>query len=417
MKLELFIALRYLRAKRKQTMVSVISGISVLGIAAGVTALVIALALSTGFREDIQSKFLGATPAISLLRITQTPIDHEELLRKTRSVPHITGSAPAIFKQVFITSSKSNQGAMLKGIDPNREGQVSDFFSRIAASDPHALDRAPVSHTEDGSPPLENILIGKAMAKALGVTAGDTLKVFNPMGRLTPVGMSVTEKNLRVAGLFESGLYDFDANWAYVNIDVARRLFSFPPHSALVLQFKIDDLELTNAVADAIMRQAGEGYYTTTWTELNKDLFSALELEKVVLFITIGLIVFVAALNIVTTLIMMVLEKQGDIAILTAMGATSKNIYRVFIYQGLIIGLIGTVIGNVLGMTASWVLNHFQLIKMPAEIYGIPYIPFHLKIGDAVLISATALLISFLATLYPAWSASRLDPVEVMRYE
>jgi lipoprotein-releasing system permease protein len=417
MKFELFVALRYLRAKRKQTMVSVISAISVLGIAAGVMALVIALALSTGFKEDIQSKILGATPAINLLRTDSAPFDHKDLLQKISSVPHVTGSAPAILKPVFIASPTSNQGAMLKGIAPSMEMQVSDFFSHIVAGDPHALDTVSSSFSENGHFPIENIFIGKEMARSLGVAAGDTIKVFNPMGRLTPVGMSVTQKTLRVAGIFESGLWDIDSNWAYVHIATARRLFSFPPESALVIQFKIDDLEKAGAVADVILQKASPGFIATTWIELNKPLFSALKLEKIALFITIGLIVFVASLNIVTTLIMMVLVKQEDIAILTAMGATARTIHRVFMYQGLIIGLIGTAIGDILGLTASWILNYYKLIKLEAEIYSIPYVPFHVHIWDAVLISATAILISYLATLYPARSASRLDPVEVMRYE
>jgi lipoprotein-releasing system permease protein len=441
MKFELFVALRYLRAKRKQTMISVISGISVLGIAAGVMALVIALALTTGFQEDIKSKILGATPAIHILRIDQAPLDYEELLRKIGNVPHITGSAPAILKPVFIASAVSNQGATMKGIDPNLEIQVSDFFSHIVAGDPHALEKAPAPCSGDSAQPRENILIGKAMAKALGVAPGDTLDVFNPMGRMTPVGMTVAKKTMCVAGLFESGLWDIDSNWAYVNINTARRLFSFPQQSALILQFKIDDLDRTETIADEILQKASPGtgtrtklsdslitagrirpsagseYITTTWIELNKPLFSALKYEKILSFIIIGLIVFVASLNIVTTLIMMVLEKQSDIAILAAMGATSKNIRRVFMLQGLIIGVMGTAIGDVLGMTASWVLNHYHIIKLQAEIYSIPYVPFHLKIWDSVLISATALLISFLATIYPAINASRLDPVEVMRYE
>jgi lipoprotein-releasing system permease protein len=417
MKFELFIALRYLRAKRKQTMVSVISGISILGIAAGVMALVIALALSTGFKEDIQSKILGATPAINLLRIDNAPLDYKALLHTIGSVPHITGSAPAILKPIFIASSRSNQGATLKGIDPLLERQVSDFFSHIVTGDPHALDKTPMPSPKDSPPSLENIFIGKGMAGVLGVTVGDTLKVFNPMGRLTPLGMTVTQKTLLVAGIFESGLWDIDSTWAYVNIGTARRLFSFPPESALFLQFKIDDLENAEVIAGNIRKKASAGYDTSTWIELNKPLFSALKLEKIALFITIGLIVLVASLNIVTTLIMMVLEKQKDIAILTAMGATPKTIQRVFMIQGLIIGLIGTIIGGILGVTASWVLNHYKLIKLEAEIYSIPYVPFHVHIWDAVLVSATALLISYLATLYPARSASRLDPVEVMRYE
>jgi lipoprotein-releasing system permease protein len=303
-------------------------------------------------------------------------------------------------------------------VDPNLEKQVSDFFSHIVTGDPHALDEHPLPPPEDGSPLPEPIIIGKSMAGVFDVTVGDTLKVLILMGRMTPMGMTtITQKTLRVAGIFESGLWDIDSTWVYVNIATARRLFSFPSDSALFIQFKIDNPEKAEVIAKNIRQKADAGYDTSTWKDLNKDLFSALELEKIVLFITIGLIVFVASLNIVTTLIMMVLEKQKDIAILTAMGATSKTIHRVFMFQGLIIGLIGTVIGDVLGITASWILNRYKLIKLEAAIYSIPYVPFHVHIGDAVLVSATALMISFLATLYPAWSASRLDPVEVMRYE
>jgi len=418
MKFEAFVALRYLRAKRKQTMVSVISIISTLGITAGVMALVIALALSTGFKEDIQSKIIGATSAVNLLRIDNNPLlDYAELLRRIGIVPHVTGSAPAIFKQVFISSQNLNQGAALKGVNPELERNVSDFFSHVVDGDPHALDKEETAQTADKFPSLDNVIVGKEMARALGVRIGDTLKIIYPMGRLTPLGMTTSQKSFRVAAIFESGLWDLDSNWAYVNIESARRLFSFPPNSALVLQFKIDDLERAEEIADAIREKAGSGFITTTWIEINKPLFSALKLEKLVLFLTIGLIVFVASLNIVTTLIMMVLEKQGDIAILTAMGATPKVIQRVFMLQGLIIGSIGTILGNVLGAGISWILNAYKLIKLEAAIYSIPYVPFHVRIWDVVLVSGTALLISYLATIYPARSAARLDPVEVLRYE
>jgi len=420
MKFELFVALRYLKAKRKQTMVSVISAISVLGITAGVMALVIALALSTGTREDIQTKLIGATSYINLLHIDNTPLlNYEELEGKLRRVPRVTGIAPAIFNQVFVASSTRNQGAVLKGIDPAREREVSDFFSHVIEGDPNALEAQEPSAPEDPEqlPTPGNVIIGKEMARALGVQIGSTIKIFYPMGRLTPFGMTAAEKTFRVMGIFESGLWDYDSNWVYTGMAAARRLFSLPEGSASVLQFKTDDLEEVEPVAADIRAVAGPGFVTTTWIDLNKPLFSALKLEKLALFLTISLIVFVAALNIVTTLIMMVLEKQRDIAILTAMGATQKTIQWVFMLQGVIIGLIGTFVGAILGVGVSRVLDTYRLIRLEAEVYSIPYVPFHVRTWDVVLICATALLISFLATLYPARHAARLDPIEVLRYE
>ncbi len=418
MRFELFVAFRYLKAKRKQTMVSVISGISVLGITAGVMALVIALALSTGFKEDIQGKIVGATSHINLLRLDSTPlVDYEPLMLRLCRAAHISGCAPAIFNQVFVASASRNQGAVLKGVDPRREREISDFFSHIIEGDPRALESRPAAPDPDVPPAPDNIIIGKEMARAMGIKLGGVLRIFYPMGRLTPLGMTASEKTFRVAAIFESGLWDYDANWAYTSMSSARRLFSFPAGSASVLQFKTDDLEGVEAIADVIRETAGAGYTTTTWIDLNKPLFSALKLEKIALFVTIGLIVFVAALNIVTTLIMMVLEKQGDIAILTAMGATQKIIMRVFMLQGVVIGLIGTFLGSLLGVGACWILDKYKVIKLQAEVYSIPYVPFHVRASDVILVCGTALLISFLATLYPARSASRLDPVEVLRYE
>jgi lipoprotein-releasing system permease protein len=421
MKFELFVALRYLKAKRKQTMVSVISAISGLGIMAGVMALVIALALSTGFREVIQSKIVGATSHINLLHVDNTPLlNYQELLGPLARVPQVTGIAPAIFSQVFVAGSTRNQGAVLKGIDPVREREISEFFTYLIEGDPHALDapKVPVRQDPDALPVPGRILIGREMARSLGVRIGDTLKIYYPKGSLTPLfGFAPSVKTFRVAGIFASGLWDFDANWAYTDMAAARRLFDLPADSASVLQFKISDLEQAATIADAIRAVAGPGYITTTWIDLNKPLFSALKLEKIALFLTIGLIVFVAALNIVTTLIMMVMEKQRDIAILTSMGATQKTIMWVFMLQGLIIGFIGTALGAVFGVGISRILDAYQIIQLQAEVYSISYVPFHVKIWDVALICATALLISFVATLYPARNASRLDPVEILRYE
>jgi lipoprotein-releasing system permease protein len=423
MKFELFVALRYLKAKRKQTMVSVISVISVIGIAAGVMALVIALALSTGFREDIQAKIVGATSYINLQRIDGTAfVNYDDLIAQLSRLPHVTGAAPAIFCQVYVLSPAHNQGAMLKGVDPALERHISDFFSHIVEGDPRALDAPamPAPANPEVPPPPGNAIIGKEMARALGVQIGDTLRVVFPRGSLTPltgINFSIGSKPFRVAAIFESGLWDFDANWLYTDLHTARRLLSLPAASATVLQFKTDDVESVQSVAQDIRAAAGTGVFTSTWIDLNKPLFSALKLEKIVLFVTIGLIVFVAALNIVTTLIMMVLEKQRDIAVLTAMGATQKTIMWVFMLQGSITGLIGTTAGAVLGVVVSRVLDAYKVIRLQAEVYSIPYVPFHVKFWDVALVCGTALAISFLATLYPARSASRLDPVEVLRHE
>jgi lipoprotein-releasing system permease protein len=439
MKFELFVAFRYLREKRKRTMVSIISMLAVAGIAAGVMALVIALALSTGFREDVQAKILGATPAVNLFHSGQEPIsDPDALLEKIYGNSHVAASAPAILKQVILSSARANQGVMIKGVYPELEATVSNVFSRIIEENPGALDapaprRVPSAFTEeawtdeyendeeddyyDAPPPIENILIGKEMAQTLGVAEGDVIKIINPMGRLTPFGMTILEKNVMVAGVFESGLYDIDANWAYVNIETARRVFSFPENSALLLQFSIKNLDRAEEAADSLRETAGPEFVSTTWIELNRPLFSALKIEKIALFITIGLIVFVASLNIVTTLIMMVLEKQGSIAIFTAMGATAATVRRIFMYQGLILGIAGTVIGDIMGVAISWFLNHYRIIRIEAGVYSIPYVPFHVNAWDVLLISATSILISYLATIYPSRGAAKLDPVETLRYE
>ena len=418
MKFELFVALRYLKAKRKQTIVSVISGISMLGIAAGVMALVIALALSTGFREDIQAKIIGATSHVNLLRLDGTSLsNYEELSEKLRRVPHVKGIAPAIFNQVLASSSFRSQGAVLKGVDLQKESEVSDFFGQIVEGDPSAIEKPPPSDDPEAPPPAEPLIIGKEMARALALKLDDPVTILVPKGSLTPFGMHPGVRRFRVAAIFESGLWDYDANWVYTGITAARRLFSLPPGSVSVLQFKTDDLEGVEEVAEAIRSGAGPGYITTTWIDLNKPLFSALKLEKLALFITISLIVFVASLSIVTTLIMMVLEKQRDIAILTAMGAAPKTIMKIFMLQGLVIGVAGTILGAILGVAACWILDTYRLIRLQAEVYSIPYVPFHVKIWDVALVCATALLISFLATLYPARNASRLDPVEILRYE
>src|SRR5213594_2299815 len=276
MPFQLFVALRYLRAKRKQTVVSVISAISALGIAAGVMALVIALALSTGFKEDIQEKIVGATSHVNLLRVDNGPLgNYKELLAALERLPHVTGAAPAIFNQVFIVSPYRSQGGILKGVDAGRERTISDFFSHIVAGDARALDAPPPEAADpDAPPPADPLIVGKEMARQLGIRVGDTLRILVPQGRLTPLGMSAGFRIFRVAAIFESGLWDYDANWAYTNMHAARRLFALPAESASVLQFKTDNLEGVAEIADAIRKAAGPGFTTTTWIDLNRPLFS-----------------------------------------------------------------------------------------------------------------------------------------------
>lgn len=421
MKFEIFLAFRYLKAKRKQTMVSVISAISVLGIAAGVMALIIALAMSTGFKEEVQARILGTTSAVNLMQINGAPmVDFDKLLTEIGPVPHVTGSAPAIFGThlTILVHNNESQRIKIKGVNPSREKNVSDFFSHIISGDSHSIDE--LNPSDDGNRSFGgNIMIGREMAGEIGLDIGEMTEVMYVKERLTPLGMKLSLKTmqLRVSAIFETGLYDIDANWAYVNIETARQLFKLPPNSALVLQFKTDDLYGVGEIADQIREKAGDDYFTTTWIDENKPFFSALKLEKLLLFLSTALIVLVAALNIVTSLIMMVMDKQGDISILSAMGATPRTIQKSFMLQGLTLGITGTIIGNILGIGVSWLLNHYRLIKIDPEVYSIPYIAFHVQTWDVILVSATAILISYLATLYPSRRAAGLDPVEVLRYE
>ena len=409
MRLEFFVALRYLKAKRKQAVISVITLISVIGVTAGVCALVIALAINNGFREELENRLLGATANINLLRAKNDGIkNYEQLSDRLAHLPHVVADAPTLYEEVLISSHQRAQGVVLKGVDPRREVRVGDLLRRLREG---SLDGLSQSFSN-----ADPIIIGKELAKSLGVFVGDTVLVTSPQGYLTPLEVVPKFRHFRVVGVFDSGFYDFDATWAFTNLAAAQRLFDLADVVS-VIEFKIDDIYQAPELAEAIRQAAGPGFEATTWMEQNRSLFSALRLERLVTILTIGLIVVVAALNIFITLAMMVMEKNRDIAVLMSMGARKRQVWAVFTLHGVLIGTVGTLLGLLVGYGASWLGGHYRLIPLQADIYALSSVPFHARPWDGAWIAFAALTISFLATLYPSLAAAKLNPVEILRYE
>jgi lipoprotein-releasing system permease protein len=454
MRFELFVATRYLRAKRRQAFIGVITGISILGVAAGVASLIVALAINNGFRQDLQARLLGSTAHISLLRVESDGIrDWRPLLDKLSKQPHVAAAAPAIYEQVLISRGPRARGAVLKGMLPRYERKVSDLLNSVTLGSAAALaedtgagtqeassranataraagggarstqadspdDLAGVQHRVAAMPP---IILGKDMADEIGATVGSVVLVTSPQGELTPFGMVPKYIRFRVAGIFNSGFYDYDSSWAFIRLADAQELFGLGDVIS-VIQFKLDDIYLAGNVARSLEQAAdlisgSHGFMATSWMEQNKPLFRALRLERVVTFITIGLIVFVAALNILISLIMMVMEKTKDIAVLMSLGTKKAQIRRVFIAQGVLIGVIGTAIGLVLGYAISWAGGHYHFISLSPEVYSIDYVPFAPRLMDGLIVALVSIGISFVATIYPSWSAARILPAEALRYE
>jgi len=406
---ELRIALRYLTARRKQAFISVISAISVLGVVVGVMALMVALGLMTGLQGEIRSKILGATAHVSVFRSRSDALeDYREVAAELRRLPRVQGAAPAVYGKALMSTPAGAQAATIKGIDPRQEMEVTDLASQVDQGSLVALE-------EDGGA-IPPILLGRDLAATLGAGMGDVVTVTAPKGRLSPLGMLPRPTRFRVAGTVRTGLYEFDYAWAYVSLGAAQALFTQGDQASLV-EVRIDDMYEASAASEEIRERLGPGYLPTSWIEMNQSLFSALWLEKVAIAITIGLIVMVAALNIVATLILMVMEKHKDIAILVSMGASRADITRIFVLQGTVIGAMGTAVGAVLGWGACRVLDQFKLIRVPVDVYQIPYVPFKLLPEDALTVVVGAILICFLATIHPARGAARLDPAEALRYE
>ena len=439
MRFELFVATRYLRAKRRQAFIGVITGISVAGVAAGVASLVVALAINNGFRQDLQNRLLGSTSHVNLLRMQSDGISNwRPLMDRLAKTPHVVATAPAIYEQVLISRGPRARGAVLKGMIPAYERKVSDLLDSVKIGSADALNEPSLEASkatgEGGQTPRANesltslegiqervaamppIILGKDMAENLGATVGSVVLVTSPQGELTPFGMVPKYLRFRVVGIFNSGFYDYDSSWAFTRLSDAQRLFGLGDLIS-VLEFKVDDIYQAGDVGKALEQAGGAGFMSTSWMEQNKALFRALRLERVVTFITIGLIVFVAALNILISLTMMVMEKTKDIAVLMSMGTRKSQVRRMFVAQGVLIGVIGTAIGLVLGYAISWVGGHYHLISLSPEVYSIDYVPFAPRGIDGVLVALVAIGISFIATMYPSWSAARILPAEALRYE
>jgi lipoprotein-releasing system permease protein len=409
---ELRIALRYLTARRKQAFISVISAISMLGVIVGVMALMVALGLMTGLQGEIRTKILGATAHVSIFRAGNEPFDdYRKVATDAAKVPHVLGTAPTVYGMGLMTTAGGSAVARLKGIVPAEEATVTDIANQVEDGRLSALE-----HAEDESG-LAPVLLGRDLASTLGVGTGDVVTVAVPNGTLSPYGMLPRVTKLRVAGTVHSGLYEFDSSWAYVPLKVGQRLFTGGGDNASLVEVRIDDIYAAQEIGPQIVAALGNGYLTSDWIQMNQSLFSALWLEKIAIGITIGLIVLVAALNIVATLILLVMEKHKDIAILVSMGASRGAITRIFMLQGTVIGALGTITGSLLGWGLCRVLDVYKLIRVPVDVYQISYVPFKLLPLDAATVIVGAILICFLATIHPARGASRLDPAEALRYE
>jgi lipoprotein-releasing system permease protein len=401
---ELFVAVRYLLARRKQAFISLISLISVLGVAVGVMALLIALALMTGLQGELRDRLVGSTAHVYVFKVGGIK-DPEGDLKRVRELPDVVGAAPVMQGMGLIASATENLPLQIKGVNPQLEPTVTNVSRSMQAGSLDALVSQP-------SGP-QGIVIGRDLADKLTVKVGDTVRVV--IGeQLTPMGLFPRFRYFKIVGIFKLGLYEFDYSYGFVHLDVAKSVLNDAP---LYIEVRVRDMFKANEIADAITEKLGSDYIGQDWADMNKSLFSALWLEKMAISITIGLIVMVAALNIIASLILLVMEKSRDIAILKTMGSSAASIRRIFVLQGLIIGLVGTCAGAFGGLVLIYVLDRFRLIHVPIDVYQIAYVPFKLELLDGIVVIVAAILICFVATIYPSRQASRLDPAQALRYQ
>jgi lipoprotein-releasing system permease protein len=415
MRFELFVAVRYLRAKRRQAVVGVITVISIAGVAAGVASLIIALAITNGMRRDLQDKLLGSTAHVRLMRVASDGIrGWRELTERLEHLPHVKAASPGLYEQVLISNGARATGTLIEGIVAQQERRVSDLLSTVTLGSVAALDPGPQNSGQGHA--LPPIVIGYDLADSIDARVGSTVTVTSPQGALTPFGLLPKYQYFQVVGIFHSGFYQYDSAMAFTSLAAAQRLYG-EPDVVSVISFKVDDLDRADQIGRSIEQAAGPGFLTTNWMEENRPLFRALRLEQIVTFIVIGLIVCVAALNILTALTMMVMEKTRDIAVMMSFGVKPRQVRLIFLLQGLLIGFTGTLLGLVAGYGLSWLGGHYRFIHLSAEVYSIDYLPFAARWSDGLIVAAVAFAVSLLATLYPSSSAARVLPAEALRYE
>ena len=406
---EWFVALRYLRAKRKQTVISVITAIAILGVASGVMALIVALAINNGFQSTLQKGLLSATAHVSILeRNPAYGIENwQPLIPRLLRIPHVVRASPGLYGQVAIKGPLVGAGAVLKGVPLGLNTQVPELLMHLTSG---SLDDFA------GPARMHSVVLGSRLAETIGVHVGNSITLISYQGQLTPVGVVPSLFRLRVVAIFESGLYDLDAAWAFTSLAAAQQMLDLND-VVNTLELRLDDIFQASQVARAAERITGTTLIASTWMDQNRSLLNALRLEKIVSIVTVSLIELVAALNILVVLVMLVMEKQRDIALLLAMGARRQQVQRIFILQGMIIGGIGSLLGLVAGYTAAGLCNHYHWLRLDQQIYALSYVPFVSHASDALWVAALALLTSFVATLLPSRNAARIAPAEALRYE
>ena len=414
MRFEFFVAARYLRAKRRQAVVGVVTTISIAGVAAGVAALIIALAITNGMRRDLQDRLVDSSAHVQLMRVKGDGIkDWRPLLDRLRRLPHVTAASPGIYEQVMVAYKARDGFALIEGILPDQEKTVSSLLSTATPGGVTALE--PRAEPASGGITDPPIVLGKDLADSIGATVGDSVTLISPQGDLTPMGVIPLFRHFRLVGTYHSGFYQYDAQIGFMRLFDAQRLFD-EPDLLSVISFKVDDMNRAPEIGRDLEETAGPGFMTTNWMEQNRELFRALRLEQYVTFIVIALIVIVAALNILIALTMMVMEKTRDIAVLMSFGVEPAQVRNIFLMQGFLISIVGTALGLVLGYTAAWAGGYYHIPLSP-DVYSIDTLPFAPRAIDGVIVSAVSIGISLLATVYPSFTASHVLPAEALRYE